>query len=221
MIRDFVSLLFPQNCLNCAQSLISEEQFICTNCKIDLPVTSDHKNPENDLFRKFAFEPKIKSASAYLYYSREGITRKLLHNLKYKGKKEIGKTLGQWMTPTLEFLEFDFVLPVPLHPSKVRKRGYNQSEQIAIGIAEVFALDVKSDLVKRKIATKSQTNKSKADRWINMENVYSEVHEDLSGQSVLIVDDVITTGATIGMLSQRLIQANVESIHLASVARGK
>ncbi|MEO9482871.1 MAG: phosphoribosyltransferase family protein [Ekhidna sp.] len=221
MLQDFISLIFPRNCVNCEQSLVSQENYLCTACKIDLPITNDNKNPENGLYQKFAFEKRIASATSYLFFQRKGMTQKLLHQLKYKGKKELGFILGQWFSDSLRKLDVDFIIPVPLHKSKIRQRAYNQSEQIARGIASALDIQLRSDLVIRNVATQTQTMKSKAERWLNVENVYSDIKEDLSGQSVMVVDDVITTGATVGMLCQRLVAANVATIHIASIARGK
>ncbi|WP_436514447.1 ComF family protein [Ekhidna sp. To15] len=173
------------------------------------------------LYQKFAFQPCIKSASSFLYFQRKGITQRILHELKYKGKKELGYLMGSWFAPSIKCENIDIVIPVPLHKSKLRQRTYNQSEEIAKGIAEKQGLNLRADLIKREVATETQTKKSKAHRWMNMENVYSTSLEDLSGLSVMIVDDVITTGATVGMLCERLVEANVEEIHIATLARGK
>ena len=221
MVRDFVSLIFPQNCVNCQQSLISEEKYLCTGCKIDLPLTNDFQNESNELLAKFSFEPKVKTANAFLYFHPRGITQKLLHQLKYNRKKELGVLLGKWFAPQLKGLKIDFIVPVPLHRSKLRKRTFNQSERIANGLSDGLETEVKQYLITRKIATQTQTRKSKVQRWTNMENVYSEVNEDIAGSSVLVVDDVITTGATTGMLCQRLVEAGVYQIHVACIARGK
>lgn len=221
MVRDLFSLIFPQNCINCQQSLISEEKYLCTGCKIDLPLTDDFQNDTNELFAKFSFEPKVKTAIAFLYFHQRGVTQKLLHQLKYNRKKDLGVLLGTWFASQLKSLAIDFIVPIPLHRSKFRKRTFNQSEQIAIGLAEELHLDVKGHLVKRVIPTQTQTRKSKVQRWANMENVFSEIKEDISDASVLLVDDVITTGATTGMLCQRLVEAGVGQIHVASIARGK
>ena len=221
MLQDFVSLIFPQNCLNCQQSLISEEKYLCTACKLDLPLTNDYKNQSNELYSKFAFEPKVKTASSFLYFHKGGITQKLLHQLKYNRKKDVGVLLGSLFAPQLSHLEVDFIVPVPLHKSKLRKRTYNQSEKIAEGLSKQLDVEVRDSLVQRVVATKSQTRKSKAQRWNNMENVYSEVKEEVSDSSVLVIDDVITTGATTGMLCQRLVEAGVADIHVACIARGK
>ena len=136
MVRDFISLIFPQNCINCHQPLLSEEKYLCTGCKIDLPLTNDYQNGANDLFAKFSFESKVKTANAFLYFHQRGVTQKLLHQLKYNRKKDIGVVLGSWFAPQLANLEIDFIVPVPLHRSKLRKRTFNQSEQIANGISE-------------------------------------------------------------------------------------
>ncbi len=173
------------------------------------------------LFQKFAFQPTIKSASAFLYFQRKGIAQKMLHELKYKGKKDLGILLGNWFASSIYSDNIDVVVPVPLHRSKFRRRTYNQSEQIAKGIAEVLGLELRTDLVRREVATESQTSKSKAQRWMNIENIYSNCRVDLSGRSVLVVDDVVTTGATVGMLCERLVEANAREIHVAALARGK
>ncbi|NQZ74974.1 MAG: ComF family protein [Ekhidna sp.] len=186
-------------------------------------MTDDLQNPNNDLFRKFSFEPKIKSASSYLYFINGGIAQKLLYSLKYSGKKEIGTMMGNWLASAFDKnLNVDFVVPVPLHKSKLRTRTYNQSEVIAKSfVSDLSSMELRTDLVKRTVATRTQTKKSKVQRWRNMQNVYSEVQHDLSGKSILIVDDVITTGATVGMLCERLIESGCSDLHILSVARGK
>lgn len=221
MVSDFISLIFPQNCINCQQSLISEEKYLCTACKIDLPLTNDFQNATNELLAKFSFEPKVKTANAFLYFHQRGVTQKLLHQLKYNRKRDLGVLMGTWFAPQLKNLDVDFIVPVPLHRTKLRKRTFNQSEQIAIGLSEGLEKEVKQHLIKRNVATQTQTRKTKVERWTNMENVYSKVDEDISGSSVLVVDDVITTGATTGMLCQRLCDAGVGQIHVACIARGK
>lgn len=218
MLSDFVSLLFPQNCINCNRSLITQEQFICTYCKVDLPFTDDHQHLLNNLYQKFAFEKKVLTANAYLFFHPGGITQKLLHQIKYKGKKELAKMLGNWHA---EFLstETDCIIPVPLHTSKLAKRGYNQSYYYGLGISEILRVEIQDSLVTRERFTTTQTRKTKVERWVNLENVYSTIESDLTGVRVLVVDDVITTGATVGMLCDRLVEAGVEEIHIACIAR--
>lgn len=222
MINQLKDILFPKTCLNCYTSLNSVEEFICKPCKLNLPFTSDITNPtNNNLAKKFAFEPKIKSAVAFLYFRKFGVTQKLLYELKYNGKKELGNLLGKWFGEYLEssFSDSDYIFPVPVHRSKLKSRGYNQSEHLAQGLADVLDCDLRTDFSERIIATTSQTKKSKTERWQNMENVYSEVSEDLLGKKIIVVDDVVTTGATVGMLCDRLVKANVAEIHILTLAR--
>ena len=221
MFHDFLSLIFPRTCLHCQQSLISQEKYLCTACKIDLPLTRDWDNPENTLFQKFAFEQKINSATSFLFFQNKGVTKKLLHHLKYRGKKELGVLLGRWFSPFLDQIQADMIVPVPLHKARFKKRTYNQSEQIGRGISEELGIELKSDLVKRTVATLTQTNRTKTERWKNVQNIYSPIKEDIAGRSVMVFDDVITTGATIGMLCERLVEADVSEIHVVSLARGK
>ena len=221
MIHDLITLIFPRNCVHCHRPLITQENHLCISCKLDLPITQDHEIQENDLFRKFAFLPAIKSAQAYLYFHHGGVAQKLLHHLKYRGKEEIGYQLGLWYSDSLKHLDIDFILPVPLHPKKQKKRGYNQSLSIAEGIGGELGLEIRTDIVQRVKSTASQTKKSKVERWKAIENVYSSAHSDVSGKSVLVVDDVVTTGATVGMLCDRLVDQGVAGIHIASLARGK
>ena len=221
MINDFFSLVFPRTCLCCNRTLSSEEIHLCLSCKLDLPLTNDHQNPNNKLYQKFSFEPRVKSATSYLYFQRKGITQKLLHEVKYNGKKDLAELLGTWFSKTIEHTCFDMIIPVPLHKSKIRKRTYNQSELIGKGISAALNVPMRTDVVKRIVATQTQTAKSKSERWLNVSNVYSKPVEDLSKLSVLVVDDVITTGATVGMLCQRLVESDVGEIHVASIARGK
>ena len=220
MIKDLISIIFPENCLGCRQSLINEEQFLCLKCKLDLPVTSDHTNVENELFRKFAFLPSVKTAQSFTYFIKGGLTQRLLYELKYGGKKELGTHLGRWYGEHLNFATIDRIVPVPLHKNKLRKRGYNQSEYFAKGLAEQLGIPVDLTSVRRKYITPSQTRKSRAERWGNMQNVYTAADNCLKGKSLLVVDDVITTGATIGMLCERLAEVGVREIHIASIARG-
>ncbi len=191
-------------------------------CKSDLPQTYDHENKENALYQKFAFDPLIKSASSFLYFRKGGITQQLLHALKYSGQWELGETLGEWYGKELaSTIHPDVIVPVPIHKSKKRVRGYNQSFHIAKGISKALGLGaVEENLVTRMNKTTSQTRKAKSDRWKNVDNIYSQPSRDLSGLSVLVVDDVITTGATVGMLCDRLGQANPELLHVVSIARG-
>lgn len=222
MLSDLVSLIYPSTCLGCNQTLISAENFVCTSCKIDLPETSDHLNKENELFQKFAYEHLIKSASAYLYFNENGIAQKLIHALKYEGAAQVGNVLGDLYGMSVsKCIEPDIIIPVPIHKRRLRKRGYNQSLGFANGLATHFkSAEVRDDLIYRVKYTETQTRKNKVSRWLNVDNIYSEATEDLSGKVAVVVDDVITTGATIGMLCSKLKEAKVSAIHILAIGRG-
>lgn len=222
MLADFVSLFFPETCLNCNETLISAENFICTTCKLDLPKTNDHVNEENQLYQKFVFEPLVKSASAFLYYTKNGIAQKLIHELKYGNKPRISNSMGLLYGVDLcQAINPDIIIPVPLHKVRLKKRGYNQSSGFARGLCESFENSVvREDLIHRIKNTQSQTRNNKISRWTNVENIYSDSSESLEEVSVLVVDDVITTGATVGMLCSKLKKAGASSIHVACIARG-
>ena len=221
--NDFISNLFPLICVNCRETLVRDEVYICTKCKLSLPRTNLHIVKENRLFQKFAFEPKVKFVTAFLEYNPGGIARKLIHQLKYKGEQELGTILGDWFG--LDLLQApidpDLILPVPLHPKKLRIRGYNQSDCIARGISERMGVLWDPKILSRTVFTKTQTKKSKIDRWKNVDSIFSiNTHGTISNKKVLLVDDVLTTGATLGSLASILSSAGVSEIYIATLAAG-
>jgi len=221
MVRDLFRLIYPSVCINCNLSLISGENYLCTKCKIDLPLTNDSFEEQNDLLKKFSYNSFVRGAASFLYFNQKGITQKLLHRLKYDGQSQVGRMLGSYFSEQVRNLNVDFILPVPIHRTKLKKRGYNQSAEIAHGISEKLSLEVREDILSRIFQSSSQTKKSKLQRWNALENVYSEASELVAGSRVLVVDDVITTGATIGMLCDRLAERRVGEIYVGSIARGK
>jgi ComF family protein len=224
-ISDFVSLIFPRVCVHCSTALTRKEEFLCLECELSLPKRSEWANKEQ-LLKKFAFQPKVIAAYAYLEFIKEGIAQKLIHKLKYQNKKELGIWLGTKYGGELKTLNdlpnFDLMIPSPLHPNRARQRGYNQSEQIALGLSKSLDIPVFNQLVSRIRETTSQTRKSKVKRWENMDQVFA-VNEPsaIEGKDILLVDDVITSGATIGMLCDELAKVNPNTITLAALASGK
>jgi ComF family protein len=210
MLRELLGLFYPRTCIGCHGSLLHAEEFICTYCLYQLPLTHFHRLPENDLEKKFWGRIKILRAYAFLYFRKEGITQKLLHQLKYRGNKELGAYLGKCYASYLKEMEVlpDAVIAVPLHVSKQRKRGYNQSEWFANGISTHLGIDDLSAGVKRITATSTQTKKSRFERWLNVNEVFSVNHPEwFEDKHILICDDVITTGATIEALAKVLPQS--------------
>ena len=200
--RELVRLFYPNLCLICGQPLVQSEQFLCLHCHCNLPKTNYYtfrRNPTWELFSGFS---QLSEAISYLFFEKEGMTQKLIHILKYYGNKELATFLGRIaaheLKPSGAFASIDTILPIPLHPKKEKLRGYNQSVWIAQGIASVYGCNVDTKRLKRLINTSSQTNKSIYDRHINVENIFEITEPDLfCGKHILLIDDVITTGATI------------------------
>lgn len=201
-ISDFIALFFPETCPCCGSVLVKNETLICTSCVYDLPCTHFHCDEGNILKRQFSGRFPFCFAIACFYYSEGSKVQRLIHQLKYRGKPEIGLWLGRWYgVQVAGFIEkhtVDFIIPVPLHTERQRKRGYNQSERIAAGLARSTNCALLTDCLVRKFATQTQTRKSRFLRLENMANVFTlEGAERIADKHVLLVDDVITSGATV------------------------
>jgi len=189
-----------------------------------MPETNYHLFNENPLYQKFAYEAKVKFVSAYLFYNNKGVAQKLIHTMKYKNMPQIGRFLGSEYGRKLvrAGLTADIIIPVPIHGKKESLRGFNQSQIIAEGLAEHMEIPIDSKSVIRKADTSTQTRKSRVERWLNVEDIYIVKRpENIAGKSVMVVDDVLTTGATIGMLVDQLVKEGADSISIVAIAAGK
>ncbi len=222
MLTDFINLIFPAACLACGKTLLKNEPHICTNCRYDLPQTNYHLLDNQEIKQRFLGRVKLDFASAYLFFRKGGSVQAMLHALKYKGNEEIGKILGNWYAAELKKAghQWDVVLPVPLHPSKLRKRGYNQSDSFAEGLAEVLETNWEKDNLVRLKANISQTKKSnRVERWQNVDSIFGiKEPRKLRDQKVLLVDDILTTGATLEACAQAVLEAGCQSISIATIA---
>jgi ComF family protein len=199
------------------------ETLICTECFVLIPRTNYHLNPDNPVSQLFWGRCLIMKAAAFSYYTRDSRIRKLIHQLKYKGIKEIGTELGRIYAGTLKssgFLEdIDLIIPVPLHPSKKRQRGFNQSDIISQGISDVSGIPVDTKMLVRRTVSKTQTRKSRYDRWTNVHDIFRVMDENrLKGLHILLVDDVITTGSTIEACASELLKAENTKVSVAALA---
>jgi ComF family protein len=200
--RDFVDLFYPRPCPSCGVPLGSNEAWLCTTCMLDMPESDYWKQQDNPVNQLFWGRVDVEFASAYLLFSKGSKYRELIHQLKYKGKTENGENLGalygQLIAMNSKYPKIDCILPVPLHPKKQRKRGYNQSECIAKGLSKSLSVPYYNDVLLRVVHTTTQTKKSKDERWENVKNAFDINNTSkIEGKHVLLVDDVITTGATI------------------------
>lgn len=194
-------LFFPRYCVVCGAPLIENEETICTRCNMDMPRTNYHKVKDNPVERMFWGKFPLERATSYFFYRKGGDFRRILHQFKYGGKKELGATMGRFMAAELSatdfFKDIDVIIPVPLHPRKRKARGYNQSEWIARGVSQVSGIPVDISSVVREKNTDTQTHKSVYERWENVDGIFRLHHpEYFTGKHVLIIDDVLTTGST-------------------------
>jgi ComF family protein len=192
-------------------------------CIYHLPRTNYWKEAGNAIEQLFWGKVRIEHACALFFFGKGSRYRNLLHKLKYNGKTEIGVEMGRRLGMELKnaplYQTIQTIIPVPLHPKKQRKRGYNQSEQIARGIAEVTGWSIDNKSVTRKIFTDTQTRKTRLERWKNVAEVFTVTQaEALTGKHVLLVDDVITTGATIEACAQQLLHIDNCKVSVAALA---
>lgn len=224
--EDFLALVFPKTCCVCKRSLFDFENQLCKVCIGTLPITNYHLHPQNnDLVVKVMGLTKPNLVMSFLRFTKHGMSQKLLHQLKYKNKPEVGVELGTIYGHLLKKHDFgshwDMVVPVPLHPQKQRRRGYNQSEQFARGIAEVLEITMVQGLIRTQF-TETQTKKSRMERIMNVSEVFSANSEiELGDKRILLVDDVMTTGATLTSCANVLLAANAKLVDLAVIAAGR
>lgn len=221
--NDLFALFFPNLCQGCGQPLIRGEDVICNLCHFHLPKTYFHNDPDNILNKVFWGRTTLESAAAYLYFSKGSQVQHLLHLLKYKGKQEIGYRLGVWYGIELRqagvFRDADLIVPVPLHPSKLRRRGYNQSQAFAEGLVSVMKAKLETGCLYRKADTKTQTKRSRYSRWENVGGIFAVKHpEKLQGRHILLADDVVTTGATLEACAQALLEVPGVKVSVATIA---
>lgn len=224
IIEDFLSLVFPRTCVGCSRSLFEFEQVLCKICESALPITDYHLRPQNnDLVIKVTGLMPVRNVMSFLRFTKRGTSQHLLHQLKYKNKPEIGQFLGKIYGQLLSHHNFtgfwDHITPVPLHVHKLKRRGYNQSEKFAEGLAESLDIPMKNSLI-RAMNTETQTKKSRMQRLDNVEHVF-QVTDTVENQRILLVDDVMTTGATLVACANVLLRQGASSVDLAVIAAGK
>ncbi len=222
LVHDFIALIYPQNCPGCGKSLVKGEKVLCTICAYDLPFTNYYRDKLNPLARKLLGRIKLEGAYPYLFFYKSGIVQSILHHFKYGNQPEIGHQLGFWYGEELvNFLQpnWDLIVPVPLHPLREKRRGYNQSDYFASGLADASGIPWSKKAMVRMVKSETQTHKSKTERWENVRGIFSvAVPKQIEGKHILLVDDVITTGATLESCGTTLLESGAKTLSLASLA---
>lgn len=200
LLQSFLTLFYPNICSGCNSAISSKDEIICVSCWSNLPKSYQYKNKQNHTAKLFWGRYPLENAfSTFLYYKGNSL-QNMVYDLKYRGNQKVGEVLGKEIGKEilLANIKIDVIIPVPLHPAKLQKRGYNQAYSIAKGIKEVIKCDLNTDSLLRKVNTDTQTRKSKFERWENVKEIFSlQNKEKIVGKHLLLVDDVITTGSTI------------------------
>ncbi|WP_295126592.1 ComF family protein [uncultured Chitinophaga sp.] len=201
MLSALLHLFYPHSCESCGRDLSRNEEILCLRCYHRLPVTRYHLVPNNPVEKLFWGRVPVQHASAAYYFGKHSHLQHLIHSFKYLGRKDIafflGRQMGNMLMESGWLTDATSIVPVPLFKSREKKRGYNQAAVLASGISEVTGCRLRQDVLFRKTFTDTQTHKGRIDRWQNVSEVfYSRKNEGLEGEHVLLVDDVLTTGAT-------------------------
>ncbi|GGE22534.1 ComF family protein [Psychroflexus salis] len=223
MISDFIDLLFPKICAACDAALLKNEVCICTQCRSQLPLTLDYKSEENETKKTFYGRIPLEKASSLFYFEKASSVQNIVHDLKYRGNTQVAEVLGKWHASLLKeagwYNTFDWVVPVPIHKKRLRERGYNQVDLYADAFAKILGASCKKNILQRKAVSKTQVFKNRLSRGkLNIKDFYLVDNSLLkSPKHILLVDDIITTGATLQACSHELLKLNNVKLSIASM----
>jgi ComF family protein len=211
LLSDLVWILYPELCAACNRALHSGESCICTYCRYHLPKTNFHLDKENPVEKQFWGKVEVQAAAACYYFGKGEKVQHLIHQLKYGGRKDVGLFVGENYGCDLKQSDFfagvEVIIPVPLHHSKLRKRGFNQSDCFAQGLAKAMHIPFFTGALKRNLATATQTRKHRYERFRNVDRVFEVTSKKLiEGKHVLLVDDVLTTGSTLTSCAEVILE---------------
>ncbi len=220
--ESFLHLLFPHVCSGCGSDIISRENTLCMQCIAQMPETNFHLYTNNPVEKIFGGRLPLVNATAQYYFTKESLMQHLMHQIKYRGNTELGRQLGRLIGKDLQqtdrFNEVDALIPLPLFPAKEKRRGYNQATILCEGIAEVMNKEILKDVIVRTQHTETQTKKGRVERWQNMEGKFELINPGkIKNKHVLLVDDVITTGATLEACGQEILKAGDTKLSIATL----
>ncbi len=213
-------LWLPNPCITCGQSLHDQEALICLTCENSLPYTQFHLQEYPLIRTKIEGKIPVKDVFAMLHYTRKSKVQRILHQLKYKNRPEIGAYFGKIYGNQLkDFVQWDLIIPIPLHEKRLASRGYNQSEHIAMGLSESLSIPFDNQSIIRIVNTSTQTHKSAIERQMNMKDVFHvQTNENILDKHIVLVDDVLTTGATLEACGALLLESGAKSISICVLA---
>jgi len=219
----FTHLLYPELCVACGGDLPSSSTCFCLRCRAKLTPSDMHLVQDNEFIQRLWGRLKIESGAAAYYFTRESPIRMAVHHLKYKNKPEIGLMIGREFGRMLRESDFfksvDGVIPVPLHPRKERMRGYNQSTVFAQGLSEAMDVPMLGKVLVRRVFTATQTKKRRMERFENVGEAFAvEKPQTIEGKHLLLVDDVLTTGATLELCGKSILEVEGTRLSCATIA---
>ncbi len=223
MFSHLINLFFPKSCAGCQAFLLSNEEVICTKCRDEIPLTNHHKHANNEVIQKFYGRIPLEFGAAFFYFHKKGIVQQLVHQLKYKGQEEISSMIGNWYAYELkeipELKKINYIIPVPLHKKRLKKRGYNQVTGFGTALSKGLNIPFNEAVLYRKLYTETQTKKNLLGRIDVVDDVF-EVNEPNNhiGKHFLLIDDVITTGSTLEACSRALLKIPQAKISILCMA---
>ena len=222
-INDVLHLFFPHTCAGCGTDVIDHGQMLCLHCLNDLPVTNFFEQPDNPVEQVFYGRIPVINAGAAYFFTKDSLLQSLIVQLKYRGNKQIGFYLGQLMGNFLmkseRYHSVDALVPLPLNPRREKKRGYNQATALCNGISSVWNKPVIDKAVVRKVYTETQTHKGRISRWENMDGIFEVAKPSaLENRHILLVDDVVTTGATLEACGSEILKLAGTALSIATLA---
>jgi len=223
MFKSLLHLFFPPTCAGCKTILIANENVICTSCRHEMPLTQHHLNPENDAYKKFYGRIPVEHVSALVYFHKKGIVQELIHSLKYRGQEAIGTVFGEWYAEELKNIPVlstvDTIIPVPLHPKKLRERGYNQVTEFGNLLAKSLQIPINTSILFRQVYSKTQSQKNRLGRTEGIDTIFDVSFDEKDhNKHFLLIDDVITTGATLEVCAKALLKIPGTKISIVCMA---
>ena len=223
MLRNLLKLIFPKLCFGCNNLLLQNEHVICSHCRYNLPLTNHHLHSNNDTTKKFYGIINIEFGASMLYFQKDGIVQKLIHNLKYKGNENIGSFLGEWYANEIKNNEIintvSEIIPVPLHTKRLKERGYNQVDSFCKELSKELDIPFNNTLLQRKKYSKTQTNKNKTERQLHSDSIFDVLFtESNENKHYLLIDDVITTGSTLELCAKALLKIPNTKVSILTIA---
>lgn len=222
----FIAILFPPICASCEHVLVHQEQFLCTYCQFHLPITDQHLFHDNAAMLRLRTKAPVEMAAAFLLFAESSLVQTMIHKLKYHHASAIGLYLGRHFAQQLLvspfFKNLDMIVPLPLHPSKRASRGYNQNEYIAQGIAEILKIPVCADNLVRRVKNPTQTKTRRMERQDKVEVFFACLDDHVfADKHLLLVDDLLTTGATVASAVRVLSSCPGSKVYVAALAMTK